>query len=209
MKKLLMLIAFLFIGIYAKCQKVDTVINKEIYVSYYSYAYKEPLYVSYTIYKAGGECDRSAQGFRFKNDTKLITATQKDYAGSGYDEGHLADAADFSNDCIKEESTFRFYNALPQTPNLNRGIWKHWETLVRKESQTDSILVICGGIFSNDSKKIGNGVYVPDYCWKIIVNKTSNKTEHILLFTNKVSDNTVSDITIETLFNKIGFRIKL
>ena len=48
--------------------------------------------------------------------------------------------------------TFRFYNALPQTPKLNRGIWKHYETEIRKLSQNDSILIITGSIFSN--KKI-------------------------------------------------------
>jgi endonuclease G len=61
----------------------------------------------------------------FGNDMPSITtATSRDYAGSGYDKGHMAAALDFASDCEKEEMTFVYYNALPQTPNLNRGVWK-------------------------------------------------------------------------------------
>ena len=62
-------------------QGVDTIINVGFYKSYFSNYYKEPLYVSTIIYKAGGTCDRSR--FYFKNDVNGIKSpTLKDYAGS-------------------------------------------------------------------------------------------------------------------------------
>lgn len=155
-------------------QNIDTVIDVGFYKSYYSNTYRCPLCVSYTIYKGGGDCDRSH--YHFKNDVPNInSASLSDYSGNGYDQGHLCNAADFAFDCDKDEKTFRFYNCLPQTPNLNRGIWKKWETIIRKESQYDSLLVICGGIFSN--KKIGNELYVPDFCWKIVIDLNNNKLD--------------------------------
>ena len=91
----------------------------------------------------GGDCDRSR--FRFKNDTDIEMAEQEDYSKSDFDMGHLANAEDFAFDCKKDEMTFRFYNCLPQYPNLNRGAWKRWENTIRKDSRLDSLRIICGG----------------------------------------------------------------
>ena len=184
-------------------QKIDTVINNGVYKSHFNYELKEPVYVEYVLCDGGGDCDRS--DFRFKNDTKIKMATQSDYLKSGYDMGHLVNAEDFAYDCIKDESTFRFYNCLPQTPNLNRGIWKSWEDKIRDESQTDSLLVMCGGKFG--SKKIGKGVAVPDYCWKIVKSLKTDTILHVLWFTNLKKNNTVKEITIDELWVLLGYKL--
>ena len=198
---------FILISFSLFSQSVDTIINVGFYKSYFSNYYKEPLYVSYKIWKAGGSCNRSK--FYFKNDVVGIKSpTLKDYSGSGYDQGHLANAADWAFDCEKDEKTFRFYNALPQTPNLNRGIWKRWETDLRKRSQTDSLLVICGGVFTENDKKIGDGVWVPGYCWKIVIELKTNKILHVLLFEND-NDAKVEEITLEKLEVILKYKPKL
>lgn len=206
MKKLITLLLILTSQI-SYSQKVDTIIKKDIYTSYFSIKYREPLYVKYDIFKGGGECDRDSLNFNFKNDTKIPMATASDYSKSGYDKGHLANAEDFAYDCYKDEITFRYYNCLPQTPNLNRGVWKVWETKIREISQTDSLLIICGGIFSDSSKKIGK-TYVPDKCWKIVYSYTQEKTLYILLFTNTNSA-TYQDITLEYLNKITGYNLLL
>lgn len=204
MRKFLLLAIFLFYFISANSQtKVDTIISLPAYKSYFCKAIKQPLYVSYILYKGGGDCDRTK--FRFKNDTKLETATQKDYAATGYDQGHLANAEDFASDCIKDESTFRFYNCLPQTANLNRGIWKKWETEIRKESQNDSLYVICGGSFET-KKIIGNGVWVPIHCWKVVQSFKTKKIKHILYFDN-TDKATCKEIKLSELEKLIGYKI--
>lgn len=195
MRFLLVLFCFLSFSLFS--QKVDTIINTGFYKSYFSNFYKEPLYVSTIIYKAGGSCDRSK--FYFKNDAIGIKSpTLKDYVNSGYDQGHLANAADWASDCKNLEKTFRFYNALPQTPNLNRGVWKKWELQIRKLSQTDSLLVVSGGVFSPSDKKIGNGVFVPSYCWKIVVKVKESKILYVLLFEND-KDAKVEEINLDRL----------
>jgi endonuclease G len=205
MRKLLLIISILIQSI-SIAQKVDTIINTGIYKSYFCYKYKEPLYVTYNMYKGGGDCSR--EGFNFINDTKVKTATANDYKANGYDKGHLASSEDFASNCKHDEMTFRFYNCLPQTPNLNRGTWKHWETEIRKISQTDSVHVICGGIFTKTSKVIGNGVYVPDYCWKIVISLKKNKILYIMLFTN--NDNAVkTDVKFDALEKLAGYKITL
>jgi DNA/RNA endonuclease G (NUC1) len=136
--------------------------------------------VSYVLYRGGGDCDRS--GFSFKSNNLKITAKSSDYSHSGYDKGHLVNAEDFAYDCELEEITFNYYNCLPQTPELNRGIWKKNETEIREISQTDTLLIICGGFFSK--KTIGDSLFVPDSCFKIVYSFEKKKIIMCYSFTN-------------------------
>lgn len=180
--------------------KVDTVFNEGFYKSYFNKSLKVPLYCTDSLYQGGGTCSR--KGMYFTGN--YLTATSKDYAASGYDEGHLVDAKDYAFDCVKEKTTFKFYNALPQTPALNRGIWKHYETLIRKLSQTTHLFIIAGGIF-NTNKTIGNGVAVPDLCYKIVYDNTG-KLLYCLLFPNDNSQS-VKSISIDDLNEILGYQI--
>jgi len=180
------------------------VIDKGIYKANFSNTYHQPRYVSYMLYKGGGDCNRAK--FRFKNDDpRLDCATDDDYKGSHYDKGHLANAEDFAFDCTKDELTFRYYNCLPQTANLNRGVWKTNETLIRQWSQNDSIYIICGGVFGN--MKTGR-MSVPTYCWKIAQSASTKKVLFCGWFTN-TSTATVEEISIPELEKRLNSKIIL
>ena len=202
MKKITLILS-LFMATQSFAQKCDTIITNDVYTSCFNKELHNPVYVSYKTYKAGGECSRV--GKYFKVDAVKETATPKDYAGSGFDEGHLADAADFSGDCDKEEKTFRFYNCVPQTPHLNRGVWKHYETEIRKLSWTDSLLVITGSIFGD--KTIPNTkVAIPDYCWKIAQSLTDKRIIYCFIISNDLECKYQS-LTIGELQSKLNYLI--
>lgn len=153
-------------------QKYDTIISNAVYTSYFNYNLKIPVVVKYKLYQGGGDCSRDK--FRFKNDIrKLRTATDKDYSHSGYDKGHMVNAEDFAYDCTLDELTFRYYNCIPQTPQMNRGIWKIYEEKIRDLSQTDSLLIILINIVKDDY--MGEGVAVPTQCIKAVYSLTTNK----------------------------------
>lgn len=185
-------------------QKVDTIINSNIYKSYYNYNLKQPLFVIYKLYKGGGSCSR--KGLTFKTGGIKSSATQTDYHKSGYDQGHLANFEDFASDCKNGELTFRYYNVIPQCPNLNRGVWKMYEFMIREISQKDSLLIIAGGTSYN--KKIGNGLYVPDYCWKIVYSLSKKTIIYALYFKNDMKDSWVTDETITTIETKTGYSLR-
>lgn len=182
------------------------IVTNKVYKANFSNKFHEPRWVSYTLYKGGGKCDREKEGFKFYNDKdNLETATDEDYVASKYDKGHLANAEDFAFDCEKDEMTFRYYNCLPQTVNLNRGIWKKNETEIRKWSQKEKLYIICGGYFTSKKMK---GVYVPDYCWKVV---QSVKTKEVLYcgwFKNSTKA-TVEEITVTELEKKLKSKIIL
>jgi len=182
----------------------QSIVRTSIYTVDFSNTLHEPLWVSYKLYHGGGECSRTK--FRFHNDIDTLkTATDKDYARSGYDKGHLANAEDFANDCSRDELTFRYYNCLPQTPNLNRGVWKTNEEQVREWSQSDSLLVVCGG--SSWNKKIGR-IAVPDYCWKVVQSLSSKKVLYCGWFTNATPAE-VEAVSYAELLKRTGMNITL
>lgn len=198
---LIHLLCFLSIGWSAVAQQVDKVIKTSIYKSYYSYTVKNPLYVTYTLSKGGGDCNRAKFSFKKCGED---TATDQDYSGSGYDKGHLANAEDFAYDCTLDELTFCYYNAMPQTVKLNRGIWKKWETTIRNLSQKQSVFVIAGGIYGNKLLKEGRSVIVPDYCYKIVVDPPTHKILYCLLFPNDDSGE-VQELTLTQLKAKLPY----
>jgi len=206
-KILIIFLAFLLLTIFCaplfSQVKADTIIRTPIYTSYFNYSLHEPLYVVYPLYKGGGDCDRA--GDVFKTDSLPYSATANDYAHNGYDEGHFANAEDFAFNCALQRMTFRFYNCTPQTPALNRGVWKQLETLVRKESQTDSLLIICGNIFGH--KKIGkNKIAVPSFCYKIVYSLTTHKIIHCRLFPNDNSD-IFKDVDLKYIQSKLNYNL--
>jgi DNA/RNA endonuclease G (NUC1) len=182
----------------------DTVLDEGIYRSYVSLTLKEPVFVSYVLYRGGGDCSRSK--FKFKNDSGLPLSAARDYAHSGYDEGHLANAEDFAYDCEYDERTFRFYNCVPQRPQLNRGAWKHWETVARICSQNDSVLIVSGSVFGAD--RIGpDQIAVPVSCWKVTEALTTKKVLFAIYCGNE--SGVCDTIGIDDLSRKIGYQVPL
>lgn len=184
--------------------KADTIVKTPIYTSYFNDSLHEPLYVVYTLYKGGGDCSRT--GDVFVTNGLPNSAISEDYAHNGYDEGHMADSKDFAFNCALQKMTFRFYNCVPQTPKLNRGCWKVLETQVRKESQSDSLLIICGNIYGN--KTIGkNKIGVPDFCYKIVYSLSTKKLLHCRLFPNDNSDS-FKDVSVEDITKLINYKLE-
>ncbi len=173
-------------------QKIDFVVDKSIYKSYFSKALKVPLYVEYELFHGGGNASRAYLKF----EAEFATAKNKDYNKSGYDKGHLVSAEDFAFDINKEKKTFSFYNCFPQNPKLNRGAWKVWEAKIRGESQRWPLKIFTGGIYGN--RKLNHKVAIPEYCWKVVFNQKNHLIMHVLLFKN---DNTgaVQRVTLSEL----------
>ena len=103
----------------------------------------------------------------------------KDYAGTGYDQGHIANDAHQSWDQQVELESFLMSNMAPQLPGLNRGIWKLLESATGawSYSRQHSLLVYAGSIYGKKDQRIGtNQVIVPHAFWKIIIDQQTGET---------------------------------
>jgi DNA/RNA endonuclease G (NUC1) len=94
---------------------------------------------------------------------------------------------------------------LPQTANLNRGLWKRNETDIRKWSQNEKLYIIAGGYFKGN--KMGN-TDVPSYCWKVVQSVKTRKVLFVGWFSN-TSKATLDTLTIADLEKKLRSRIIL
>ncbi len=178
----------------------DEYYSEPNYDSYYSNHYKNPVLVTYHLYQGGGDSTRAGMDFIGKANT----AQDCDYHLSGYDRGHMCNAEDFANSGILEEKTFRYYNVIPQTANLNRGIWRALETKVRKASQKEELFIACGGFFSEKNKRIGKNVYVPDTCYKVVLSIETGKVLYSMIFINKQTGSRVVSYPSDKIEKRVG-----
>lgn len=136
-------------------------------------------------------------------------ADPKDYSGSGYDQGHLANNADLSYDAAVAKESFYMSNMSPQLPALNRGTWKNLESATRawvyqtKHAHT----VYAGNIYTSSSKTIGaDKVVVPDVLFKIVIdNKTLQSFAYLMPNKTDIdSDYNKYQVTVEQVEKATG-----
>ncbi len=98
-------------------------------------------------------------------------ASQKDYHASGYDQGHMAPAADMKFNALAMTQSFYYSNIVPQVGNnMNRGIWQELEKKTRSLAiRNDGAYVVTGPIFEENRGTIGHSkVSIPSHLFKII-----------------------------------------
>lgn len=142
------------------------------YAVNYNYATKVPYFVVETI-RADQLTKSAERGNDFREDPSIpaqYRQTLADYRGAGYDRGHMAPAADFSYSAQAMSESFFMSNMMPQNPGNNRGIWKYTEELTRYYAQKyGQVYVVTGTFFDATSPVMGNGVRVPTYVWKVVI----------------------------------------
>lgn len=167
----------LTLGVPGKC---DQVIEREGYALGYSEKHEQALWVQYKLTKAETLSRKASRQDNFMDDPTVKTgsATLADYAGSGYDRGHLAPAADMHwSDSAMLES-FYMSNMSPQAPAFNRGVWKALEQQVRRFAYSEGeVWVATGPVFKGwNGKTIGaNKVAVPPAYYKVVYSEKGGK----------------------------------
>jgi len=181
-------------------------ICRQAYLVGYDAPAKLPRYVSYTLLPQNA-LGCVARTNAFAADQSVVGgAVPADYAGTGYDKGHMSPDGDLSWDTQVEFESFLMTNMSPQAGSLNRGIWKLLETSVRgwAVQHNQSFTIIAGGIYNAQDKKIGNGVIVPHSFYKIVINNQTKEVAawefpHVAPYPNLGNDLTKFRIPIAQL----------
>ncbi|MGA7617679.1 MAG: DNA/RNA non-specific endonuclease [Thermoanaerobaculia bacterium] len=99
---------------------------------------------------------------------------QTDYAGSGFDRGHMCPSADRTADIPVNQATFLMANMVPQSPDNNQGPWEQFESDLRALLPGNEIYIVSGpeGIGGSGSNGYaetiaGGHVTVPSSTWKV------------------------------------------
>ena len=162
-----------------------TILNKTYFVINHNNAWKIPYWGAYYASSSNlqGTANRTND---FKPDPELPVGSRselEDYRNSGYDRGHNAPAADFKRSNEAMAMTFLLSNMSPQTPKLNRDIWRILEEQTRNMVLTGGEAWIFTGNaflspdshFVNPREFIGpDNVAVPTHCFKAVLYKDNN-----------------------------------
>lgn len=149
------------------------------YAALYDPAERIPLWVAEHVRRSNFSGNAERDELDFVPDFDIPSgamASPSDYAGSGFDKGHMAPAANFKSSQAAMNATFRFANAVPQAPQCNRGIWKKLEDATRELAiRRGDLYVVTGPIFFGATRnRLKNRVSIPDATYKILIDAKSN-----------------------------------
>ena len=163
------------LGVPGPCTQI---VNREGFAIGYSEKYEQPLWVTYRLTKDEVLSRKASRLNDFFEDSEIKTgsATMQDYAGSGYDRGHLAPAGDMHWSDRTMLQSFAMSNMSPQDPSFNRGVWSRLERAVRRFAYSEgSVFVVTGPVFVNDEEAVtigDNHVRVPEFFYKVVYDET-------------------------------------
>jgi len=186
-------------------------LQHKAYITYFDTVAHYPVYVNWELTANMVNCTTHAKRKNnFAPDPLLekYTSLAKYYAHGGYDRGHNMDALDTECDPTgdTEDECFYYSNMAPQLPALNRGDWKELETYCRTLAKKDGDITIwCGSIGHNGNLGI---IWIPTYCWKVIIDRKDKHVEAYLM-PNIVSVNNVTydkyKVDIKVLEKQVGY----
>ena len=155
-----------------KTKNSEKIISHTGYSLLYNEKYKQANWVAYELTKEEtNKIFERSNKFISDPQVKSLNAFNKDYAGSGYDKGHLAPAADMGWSASSMTESFYYSNMSPQQQGFNRGIWKKLEELVRTWAiENKAVYVVTGPVLSKGLQTIGyNKIAIPNYYYKVIL----------------------------------------
>lgn len=164
----------------------------ESFVACYDFRTRNPAWVVEHLTNASVRLDEAKrEREKFREAPPVIPERLRsklvDFAGSGYDRGHLAPAANHKQSQRAMHDTFSLMNISPQVgEGFNRDFWARIEKFVRDVATSgmcDEVVVATGPLFLPSSAKtlradhatIGSPpslVHVPTHFYKIIVTET-------------------------------------
>lgn len=140
-------------------------------------------------------------------------AELSDYAGSGFDTGHIANNADMSWHPIAARESFILSNMAPQIPALNRGAWRQLESAIRgwAFNSRASLTIYSGSVYDlATGRRIGQtGVVVPNGFYKIVINNSTRQTLAFLFPHSDVNDFRLVQTTVAEIEEVTGIRFPI
>lgn len=142
----------------------------------YDDARGNPAWVAYRAFTPAS-MDAPERPERFVPDTRTRARIHPDlYTNTGFDRGHLAPnyAIAVMHGEAAQAETFGMSNIVPQSPALNRQVWRDLEQrIIRRYARRFSeVWIITGPVYpETGGQHIGGAVAVPEACFKIIIDE--------------------------------------
>lgn len=182
MKKISLLIGFLFVALTSFSQ--DTVrVKNQVFEVLYSQNLESPIWLKYRSTNRPTNVNRGTMDFYTEKNIK--TSDANDYAKNIYDKGHLAPAASFSDNMENLKQTFSYLNCMMQDQYQNRGEWKLLEEQERKWDDDEPLTVIIKVFFDKVPKRVPTNAAIPSHMQKHIYFEKSKKWKCFVFLNEK------------------------
>lgn len=153
----------------------DLLIARTTYTLSYNASRGTPNWVSYELdqrQRSTGQdrCNCFTAEPSLPADRQVFTS---DYTNGGYDRGHMTRSADRTVTNGENARTFYLSNVVPQTADLNQGVWATFENqLADSAAAGRAVYIITGPLYSGPARylKQDSGqtkVRIPDSTWKV------------------------------------------
>ncbi len=156
-----------------------SVLTNIAYTVAYSDRRGNPLWVAYRLFDVPTlEAGRRPDYFKMDRRTQARIPYHA-MSGSGYDRGHMAPnygiATRYGNEAQAE--TFLMSNVTPQSPYINRRIWRKLEIMAARNygRYFEEVWVITGPVFEGAVERLAAGVDVPTHFYKILVDERAGR----------------------------------
>lgn len=129
----------------------DKILRKDGFVVSYDARTRLPRWVYERLTADSLRGSERRRGKEFREETAIeepLRARLADFAGSGYDRGHMAPAGDLKGSASAMRDSFSLANVAPQDPELNREYWNRLECFLRDLArQHRAVHVFTGPLF--------------------------------------------------------------
>lgn len=150
------------------------IIDKGPFVIGWSAKLRHPVWCAYHVPKAAPHYIQDRPNFQ-KDNFVASSPPPACYTRSGYDRGHMAPNFAISSRFGKSAQikSFLTSNIAPQSPALNRGVWREVEMRIASywSGRFDEVWVVVGAIDApGEGEEInGTGIEIPDSFFQVIV----------------------------------------
>jgi len=153
----------------------DFLIARPQYTLSYNQSRGTPNWVSYELdarHSQSGtdRCNCFTADPLLPTNKQILTA---DYTNGGYDRGHMVRSADRTLQNGDNARTFYLTNIVPQTGDLNQGVWAQFENMLADSARTSgkAVYIITGPQYNAGTAltfiKNEGKIAIPDSTWKV------------------------------------------
>lgn len=156
------------------------------YVVGYSDALGNPLWAAYRVQDLPTLPRPPPRPDKFEVDRRTVArVSSDDYAGSGYDRGHLAPnyAIATRHGAQAQRETFLMSNITPQRKALNTGLWRELELKIATSypARYGEVWVITGPVFGSQPARLRRSVGVPEAFFLIVIDEQDGQLRTLAL----------------------------
>ncbi|MCQ2172860.1 MAG: DNA/RNA non-specific endonuclease [Bacteroidales bacterium] len=174
--------------------------------------HRQPKWVAYSLSRQelGGYAKRGEKQFHKDPDANVRQADRSDYRRSGWTNGHMAPAGDFTWSDRAMNDTFNYTNICPQDEYNNGKAWNNLEKRVRDWArQFGEVYIVSGPIIGEaENGTIGSArVTVPDAFFKAVLARDGSSYQAVaFIMSNDSTPQPYNDcvVTVNELESIIG-----